>query len=104
MTTRQSIIQREPNTCGRCAGPVSSPSACLARFVAAHTASVAGQIVSKVAQAWRRRRGSKAATVSQLMIKTGRSKETATLAGGSEAFDALETSSSSSRVKTLCSD
>ena len=103
MTTRQSIIQREPNTCGRCPGPVSSASACLARFVAAHTASVAGQIVSKVAQAWRRP-GSKAATVSQLMIKTGRSKETATLAGGSEAFDALEASSSSSRVKTTCSD
>ena len=103
MTTWQSIIQRELNTCGRCPGPASSPSACLARFVAAHRASVAGQIVSKVALAWHRP-GSEAATVSQLMIKIGRSKEAARLAGGSEAVGALTTATSSSHLETACSD
>ena len=93
MTTRQSIIQREPNTCGRWPGPVSSASACLARFVAAHTASVAGQIVSKVALAWHRP-GS----------EVGRSKEAARLAGGSEAVGALTTATSSSHLETACSD
>ena len=89
MTTRQSIIQREPNTCGR--WPVSSPSACVARFVAAHRASVAGKIGSKVALAWHRR-GSDAATLSRLMI------------GCSEAVGALTTSASSSHLETACSD